>query len=99
MLGRYGICRSSAPLVYCSGSKDETTQAAVKAIKEAQEEEKKEELRARKLATKAAFDTAYDQGGGARAVDKGAQHDGEEDDMEAAGDSGTRKSKGLGWAR
>lgn len=71
----------------------------MKAIKDAQEEVKKEELRARKLAKKAAFDTAYDHGGGARAVDTGAPDDGEEDDTEATGDSGTRKSKGFGWAR
>eukprot|EP00892_Ulva_mutabilis_P007124 jgi/Ulvmu1/4784/UM020_0069.1 len=85
-----------------SGSKDEVTQAAVKAIKEAKEEEKREELRARKLAKKAAFDSAYDQGGGARAAagddspDDGGDERGEGEPKQ---DDATKKRKGLGWAR
>lgn len=86
--------------VVSAGSKDEVTQAAVKAIKEAEEEEKREELRARKLAKKAAFDSAYDDDGGARALDDGAQDGGDEgDDVDPGQDDAKKKRKGLGWAR
>lgn len=73
----------------------------MKAIKEAEDEDHKEELRARKLAKKAEFDTAYDHGGGARAVDKGTPEDGEQgaDSDAEASDDAQQKRKGQGWAR
>lgn len=84
----------------CTGSKDQVTQAAVTAIREAAEVEKQEELRARKLAKKAAFDSAYDHGGSAQAVD-GRAPDGSDEDIgphDHEGD-GQQKRKGRGWAR
>ncbi|KAK9800776.1 hypothetical protein WJX73_000661 [Symbiochloris irregularis] len=49
-----------------SGSADPVTQAAMQAVRD---EAKQEKLDARRAAKKAAFDEAYDQGGGAKGVD------------------------------
>jgi hypothetical protein len=85
-----------------AGGNDAVTNAAVKAIKAAQQEERLEAIRAKKLAKKAAFDSEYDEGG-ARAVkdstlDEDAEEEGSEGDANKKSD-GNQKTKGKGWAR
>lgn len=81
--------------LFCAGSSDPATKAAMKAITD----ETQQQLAA-KLAKKAEFDSKYD-GGGSRAVDKAG---GGSDEDEEGGTAATKhadsqgKKKGKGWA-